>query len=128
MRGFFRRYTNRPHLEGFRYTQANLYKHQFQINLRNHRKIIVVDGVTGFTGGMNFYEVYQQRGHTPHTHDYHFCVTGPIVLELQYCFLRDWYYMTEAAADRELLQPAQSDCVTACRQVISMASPYEKKR
>ncbi len=33
MRGFFRRYANRPHLQVVRYTQANLYKHQFQINL-----------------------------------------------------------------------------------------------
>jgi cardiolipin synthase len=104
LRGFFRAYANRPHLQVVRFTQANLFKHQFQINLRNHRKIIVVDGTIGFTGGMNFYDVYRQRGSIQPTHDYHFRMSGPIVLELQYSFLRDWYYMTEESPAR-LLAP-----------------------
>jgi cardiolipin synthase len=112
MHGFFRPYANRPRLQVVRYTQANLYKHQFQINLRNHRKIIVVDGVTGFTGGMNFYDVYRTRGNQPPIHDYHFRVTGPIVLELQYSFLRDWYYMTEESPAR-LLTPEHFPPMTA---------------
>lgn len=104
MRGFFRRYARQPRLQVVGYSQANLYKRQFQINLRNHRKILVVDGTVGFTGGINFYDVYRPAHNALPTHDYHFRVEGPIVLELQYTFLRDWYYMTDESADK-LLAP-----------------------
>jgi len=103
--GFFRRYAKHPNMHIHAFTQVNPLKQQFQINLRNHRKIIVVDGSVGFTGGMNFYDVYQTRkGHQP-THDYHFQVEGPTVLEMQYSFLRDWYYMTDTPSEL-LLAPA----------------------
>jgi cardiolipin synthase len=103
-RGFFRRYRRRSHLQVVGFTQANLHKRQFQINLRNHRKILVVDGAIAYTGGMNFYDVYRADGRTPPTHDYHFRVEGPAVLELQYSFLRDWYYMTDESPEK-LLAP-----------------------
>ena len=105
MHGLFRRYAHAPRLQIVAFTQANLHKRQFQINLRNHRKILVVDGAVGFTGGMNFYDVYRERDQTPPTHDYHFRVEGPAVLELQYSFLCDWYYMTDEAPEK-LLAPA----------------------
>ncbi|MFZ4395941.1 MAG: cardiolipin synthase [Kiritimatiellia bacterium] len=104
MHRFFRRYARLPRLQIVGFSQANLYKRQFQINLRNHRKILVVDGSTGYTGGINFYDVYRPSDNTLPTHDYHFRVTGPIVLELQYTFLRDWYYMTDEAPEK-LLAP-----------------------
>ncbi len=104
MHGFFRRYACHPRLHMVGFTQANLHKRQFQINLRNHRKILVVDGRVGYTGGMNFYDVYRPHGSTPPTHDYHFRIEGPAVLELQYSFLRDWYYMTDEAPET-LLAP-----------------------
>jgi len=106
MHGFFRRYARRePRLHIVGFTQATLHKPQeFQINLRNHRKVIVIDGLLGYTGGMNFYDVYQPQDHAAPTHDYHFRIEGPAVLELQYSFLRDWYYMTDEAPER-LLAP-----------------------
>ncbi len=104
LRGFFRTYANRPHLRVIGFSQVNLFKRQFQINLRNHRKILVVDGVVGYTGGINFYDVYRQHRHQQPTHDYHFRVEGPATLELQYSFLRDWYYMTDESPET-LLSP-----------------------
>jgi cardiolipin synthase len=104
LRGFFRRYARLPRLRVVGFSQANLHKRQFQLNLRNHRKILVVDGAVGYTGGMNFYDVYQPHGHALPTHDYHFRVEGPAVLELQYSFLRDWYYMTDESPET-LLAP-----------------------
>lgn len=104
MRQFFSRYANLPRLQLVCFTQASLHRRQFQINMRNHRKIIVVDGIIGYTGGMNFYDVYRDRPHHPATHDYHFRVAGPAVLELQYSFLRDWYYMTDESPEK-LLAP-----------------------
>lgn len=65
------------------------------LNLRNHRKILVVDGTLGFTGGMNIRANHIIEGNTVHpTHDMHFRVRGPIVTELQATFVEDWVFTT----------------------------------
>ncbi len=101
----FRKYRNIPNLEICGWTQANPFKRQFQINLRNHRKNLVVDGTTAFFGGVNISsENNTSHGH-PAIRDYHFKVQGPLVHELQYSFLRDWFFMTEEPLD-SLLEPS----------------------
>jgi len=102
LRLFFWRRRNVPNLRLIGYSQANVLKRKFQIHLRNHRKILVIDGKEAFTGGVNFHSVYIKRRKKEGAIDYHFRVRGPIVLELQYTFLRDWYYMTDDPID-ELL-------------------------
>ncbi len=68
-------------------------------NLRNHRKIMVVDGKIGFTGGMNIREGCRLDRDPPHpVQDLHFRVAGPVVAHLQKSFVRDWAFTT-----RELL-------------------------
>lgn len=99
MRLFFRRWHGVPNLSIVGFTQANFVKRQFQLNLRNHRKIMVVDGKTGFTGGMNLHGGHVSTPESPQIRDYHFRVEGAVVSELQYTFLRDWYYMTDESAD-----------------------------
>ncbi len=97
--GMFRKYRNIPNLEIHGWTQANPLKRQFQINLRNHRKNLVVDGTTAFFGGVNISsENITANGHQA-IRDYHFKVEGPLVHELQYSFLRDWFFMTEEPLD-----------------------------
>jgi cardiolipin synthase len=84
-------------LPGFKvagWTQANLLKRQFQINLRNHRKTLIVDGEIGFFGGINLLDSHVTRPGKPPIRDYHFEAEGPIVQELQYSFLHDWYFIT----------------------------------
>ncbi len=64
-------------------------------NLRSHRKILVVDGRLGFTGGMNIRAGNVLADEPPHpTCDMHFRVTGPVVHELQATFVADWQYTT----------------------------------
>lgn len=64
-------------------------------NLRNHRKILVVDGRIGFTGGMNIRE-----GHQPSlapenpVRCLHFRLEGPVVRDLQQVFVDDWQFAT----------------------------------
>lgn len=60
-------------------------------NMRNHRKLLVVDGQRGFTGGMNIREgnVGGGRG-APAIQDLHFAVSGPVVTQLQEAFVQDW--------------------------------------
>jgi len=102
LRRFFWRRRRVPNFQLIGFSQANVLKRKFQLNLRNHRKILVVDGTVAFTGGVNFHDVYLPHGHESGTIDYHFRLRGPIVLELQYTFLRDWYYMTDEPPERLL--------------------------
>jgi len=100
----FRKYRDVPNMRIVGWTQANPLKRQFQVNLRNHRKIIIVDGTTAFCGGMNIQS--QAHGHgTEMVRDYHFRLQGPAVLELQYTFMRDWNFMTDEGPE-ELLKQA----------------------
>ncbi len=82
-------------------------------NLRNHRKVLVVDGNHGFTGGMNI-----RTGHVldpPPRHpvqDLHFHLEGPVVAHMMQTFAEDWTFTTGEVIDRQpwfpLLTPAGS--------------------
>lgn len=71
------------------------------LNLRNHRKILVVDGRTGFTGGMNIGSRHMVSTPPPVVKDLHFQVTGPVVADLQRTFLEDWHF----AKGKQLTDP-----------------------
>ncbi len=69
---------------------------RFRLNFRNHRKIVVVDGVRGFMGGLNVGDEYLGRDESiGDWRDTHVEIRGPAVLGLQSSFLRDWYYGRE---------------------------------
>lgn len=64
------------------------------INFRNHRKIVICDGLSGFTGGVNIADMQDLRK-TPHAyHDVHIQVDGPVVAWLESVFIEDWHYST----------------------------------
>jgi cardiolipin synthase len=70
--------------------------------LRNHRKILVVDGRVGFTGGVNVGNEYIGRqSQFGYWRDTHMLLRGPSVLQLQQVFAQDWFF----AADEELVAP-----------------------
>lgn len=62
------------------------------INLRNHRKMLIVDGVSAFTGGQNISDRHLiERANNPkRARDLHFRLKGKIVDELERSFLKDW--------------------------------------
>lgn len=63
------------------------------VNLRNHRKIMVVDGRIGFTGGMNIRDHHVLADHPKQpTADLHFQIEGPVVRQLQEVFALDWAF------------------------------------
>ena len=65
----------------------------FSLNLRNHRKILVVDGETGFTGGMNIrVGHWLKKNPARPVQDLQFRVTGPVVAQLQEVFADDWLF------------------------------------
>ncbi len=67
-----------------------------QANYRNHRKIIVVDGKTGFVGGINMDDRYLNNGkHALYWRDTHLQVTGPAVNQLQIQFLQSYSFVSK---------------------------------
>jgi cardiolipin synthase len=71
-----------------------------RLNHRTHRKLLVVDGRIGFTGGMGVAD--QWLGHAQdrdHWRDSHFRVDGPVVAQLQAAFMDDWFEMQGEVLD-----------------------------
>ncbi len=75
-------------------------RERWSINLRSHRKIVLVDGSIGFTGGMNVGDEYLgENAHFGYWRDTHLQLIGPAVLQLQEVFATDWYFATGEEID-----------------------------
>jgi cardiolipin synthase len=76
------------------------------MNMRNHRKVLVIDGRIGFTGGMNIREgsLLEHRPAHP-IQDLHFRIEGPVVGELLDTFAEDWLFATGERLDDESWKP-----------------------
>lgn len=67
----------------------------FQLNYRNHRKTVIVDGHIGFNGGLNAGDEYMGRDpEFGHWRDTHLRMQGPVVSQLQLVFVEDWHWFT----------------------------------
>jgi cardiolipin synthase len=78
----------------------------FAFNLRNHRKILVVDGALAFSGGMNIrhgHVLGEQPAHP--VRDLHFRLAGPVVAQLMGCFAEDWAFATGESLSGEMWYP-----------------------
>lgn len=70
-------------------------KNRFQLNFRNHRKTVIVDGVVGFTGGLNVGDEYMGLSKEFGLwRDTHAELRGPVVSQLQLVFTEDWHWAT----------------------------------
>ena len=77
------------------FLSLNPLRRRFQINLRNHRKITVVDGATAFIGGLNVGDEYLGLNrYFGYWRDTHLRVVGPAVYDLQSVFAADWSFAT----------------------------------
>ncbi|MEG0641195.1 MAG: cardiolipin synthase [Clostridium sp.] len=77
-----------------------------QINYRNHRKIVIIDGIVGFIGGNNIGDDYLGNGKLGYWRDSHIMVRGDFVLGLQGVFLDD-YFTIKKANEEELLYESE---------------------
>lgn len=67
-----------------------------KINYRNHRKIVVVDGMIGFTGGINISDRYINNGkYNTFWRDTHVKIEGEAVKTLQFLFILSWQFVTQ---------------------------------
>lgn len=75
-----------------------------RIDLRNHRKLAIIDGRAAYTGSQNI--INADYGHRDMAwHDLTTRLTGPAVLELQAVFIEDWYFETDEVLDGEGIFP-----------------------
>ncbi|WP_248322088.1 cardiolipin synthase [Caballeronia sp. Sq4a] len=83
-------------VEAHPFATKRKFVHRFQINFRNHRKIVVVDGKRAFVGGHNVGVEY--LGGNPRLspwRDTHVEVRGPAIASIQFVFTEDWYWATQ---------------------------------
>lgn len=101
------------------------------VNLRNHRKILVLDGQTAFTGGMNIRHgnMVADSPSSP-VRDLHFHVEGPVVAQLQETFANDWAFATGEILDGELWFPDLQEAAKTVARVITDGpdADFEKVR
>ena len=92
-----------------------------RFNLRDHRKILIVDGKVGFTGGMNISHRHMFSSNSSiRTEDLHFRVTGPVVGEMQQTFVEDWLLATgEALSGSDYFPPLDRTGPALARGIIS---------
>ena len=89
-------------VSGFRTTRGH--RNRFQINFRNHRKLLVVDGRIGFIGGHNLADEYLTY------RDTHLRIDGPAAQHIQFSILKDWYWATRQIPEiSKTIQTAEKD-------------------
>ena len=76
------------------------------INLRNHKKLLIIDGAVGFVGGLNLggeniWTKFRKR----QVNDTHFCLEGPIVGQLMASFADDWHFTSGEELVSEIWWP-----------------------
>jgi cardiolipin synthase len=94
------------------------------VNLRNHRKIVVVDGNVAFTGGFNIGDEY--RGQMPGLgtwRDVHLRIEGPAAAELQRVFFQDWAFATREPISPEDYFPREPDACGSATIAIVPSGP-----
>ena len=91
-----------------------------KLNYRNHRKVIVIDGIISYIGGMNISNNYFFN---PNWRDTHLRIQGQGALGLQACFLIDWYSSGEPFLDDENYFPKTKDYTQNLMQIAN-GGPY----
>lgn len=77
------------------FKSTKYWKSNFQINFRNHRKLVIVDGELAFTGGFNIGNEYLGKSFLGQWRDTHISIKGPAAAASQISFVKDWYWVNE---------------------------------
>ncbi len=94
-----------------------------EINLRTHRKIVVIDATVGFTGGINITDTENEAVRDDAYIDLHFRISGEIVRWLQLAFVADWLYAGGRFAADDLYFPAPSETAGPITAQVLAAGP-----
>lgn len=92
---------------------------RWSLNLRNHRKIAVIDGLTAFAGSQNIGDEYRGRlKKLSPWYDTHFRIRGPAALFLQQTFAEDWAFATNERLTGDSIFPPPELCGTSDVQIL----------
>ncbi len=119
------------------------FRPSWRLNFRNHRKIVVVDGIVGYIGGMNIADRYVNGDADLSWRDTHIRIEGPAVHGLQMSFSVDWCYESKTVLSDEKYFPRLapmgdkgvqivmsgptgpwSTIAMMCEKIVSMAQEY----
>ncbi|PWQ92978.1 cardiolipin synthase [Leucothrix arctica] len=101
------------------------FQNRFQLNFRNHRKVIVIDGKHSWIGGHNVGDEYIQKDpKSPYWRDTHIKLSGPVVMGAQHSFIEDWLWVTEQLPDLNWT-PCVPDTKNYQRAVILPSGPSD---
>jgi cardiolipin synthase len=110
-----------------RYLPVTILGRPWYVNLRNHRKIAVIDGTRAYIGSLNIGDEYRERhGRTSDFYDYQIACEGPIVQQLQEVFADDWFFATQENLLQERYFPLPERAGTAIGQVV-VSGPDETR-
>ncbi|MDA0821250.1 MAG: phospholipase D-like domain-containing protein [Proteobacteria bacterium] len=101
-----------------RFLPPKIFPPSIYINLRNHRKLLVVDDTVAFAGGINISDENTTRRGSPRSiTDVHFRLRGPVVDELAALFFHDWQFATGAPAVKSISGSDRQQGDMSCRVV-----------
>ena len=95
------------------------------LNLRSHRKIVVIDGRVGFTGGINITDEEDESLGDDAYRDLHLRLEGDVVRSLQLVFLEDWSYATGKPPPQIIFPSSNPGPIPAQVVVSGPDSPWE---
>lgn len=91
-----------------------------RVNNRTHRKLLIVDGKLGFIGGVGIADQWQGAARTPDEwRDTHYRVEGPVVAQLQACFMDNWMKARGEVLHGDLFFPRLSPAGPTLAQAIT---------
>jgi cardiolipin synthase len=96
-----------------------------RFDLRNHRKIAVIDGRIGYTGSQNIVDPGFVAGHP--NEELMARVTGPVVAQLEAVFLTDWFLETDQRLDLQELVAGVAVAGTSTAQVLPSGPGYPRE-
>lgn len=106
----------------------NILRRRIQVNLRNHRKILIVDGKIAFTGGLNLGEEYLCKSrYFGYWRDTHMRIQGPAVADLQHIFAEDWHFATNELIHGAPYFPRLDQCGDHLVQVVHSGPDQQVK-
>ena len=96
-----------------------------RVNNRTHRKLLVVDGRLGFTGGVGIADEWNGKGDSPqHWRDTHYQIEGPVVADVQAAFMDNWLKTRSEVLHGEAYFPALEEVGTVAAQMFK-SSPRQ---
>ena len=99
------------------------------LNLRTHKKLLVVDGRDAFAGGLNIGAENLLASRPPHpVRDTHFAVAGPVVAQLMATFAEDWLFATGEALDGDAWYPSLAPSGPSVARVVTSGPDREIER